>query len=130
MKTTKKEILKKIKSGKVKMKPRWRFEAVKWMEVGGWLLSMGIVILSILSVGYFIELYNPRELAMFGDLGWQIFYEDFPYLWGIMALAFLAIGMVVWINTGSNYKKSWQKNLLITLGTILVLTVLALNLIP
>jgi hypothetical protein len=126
----KNKILDKIKSGEVKMKPKWGFKIIKWAEVVVWLLSIGLVVLAWVSIGHFVQIYDPRELSEFGDLGWQIFYEDFPYIWGAVAVFCLILGSMVWINTGNNYKKSWQKNLITTLGVILAVAILALYLRP
>ena len=126
MNKTKKEILKKIKSGEVRMKPKWEFTAIRWAEVGMWLMSIGLVILAWVSIGHFMQIYDPKELAEFGDLGWQIFYEDFPYIWGFVAIFSLIIGLLLMVKFGDNYKRSWQKNLMIMSGIILIMTIVGL----
>ena len=120
------KILNKIQSGEVKMKPRWSFMVIKWGEIGMWLLSIAVVVMGIMSISYFMTIYSIEELNEFGDLGWQIFYEDFPYYWGITVAVFLIVGTFVLLKTGNNYKRSWQKNLMITGGIILILTIVSL----
>jgi len=119
-------ILNKIKSEEVKMKPKWEFEVKKWGEMGIWIGMIGAVVAGIMGIAYFMTIYNISELSEFGDLGWQIFYEDFPYIWGIIAIFSLGIGFFVMLNSGNNYKRSWQKNLMIMSGIILILTILVL----
>lgn len=122
----KKEILKKIKSGEVKMKPAWEFRAIRWAEVGMWLTSIGLMMLATVSIGYFLQMYNPKELIEYGDIGWQLFYEDFPYCWLLASVFFLITGSMVWLKIGNNYKKSWQKNLLLTIIGVFSVTGLIL----
>lgn len=126
----KSKILDKIKNGEVKMKPRWEFELIKWSEVGLWLGMMGMAIIGVMGIAYFLAIYNLVELSEFGDLGWQIFYEDFPYILGSMSIFGLIIGIVVMMNIGDNYKRSWQKNFLIMSVIILLLTIVGLILKP
>ena len=121
-----KKILNKIQSGKVKMKPRWKFEVIKWSEVGLWIVMMGLAVVGAMGIGYFLMIYNLVELSEFDDLGWQIFYEDFPYTMATLALVCLITGTAVFIKTGRNYKHTWQKNMFITVGMILTLVVIAL----
>lgn len=122
----KKEILKKIKSGEVKMKPAWEFTITRWVEVGMWLTSIGLMMLATVSIGYFLQIYNPKELMEYGDIGWQLFYEDFPYYWLLASVFFLITGSMVWLKIGDNYKKSWQKNLLLTIIVVFSITGLIL----
>ena len=108
------------------MKPRWKFEATKWGEVGIWIGMMGIVVVGVMGIAYFLTIYNLSELSEFGDLGWQIFYEDFPYIWGIIAMISLVTATFVFIKIGRNYKRSWQKNMMMTGGIVLILTIVGL----
>ena len=121
-----KNILDKIKKGEVKMKPKWEFEVVKWGEIGLWISMVGAVVAGIMGIAYFMTIYSIEELAEFGDLGWQIFYEDFPYIWGGVAIFSLMIGFFVMLKSGNNYKRSWQQNLMIMSGIILLLTIVGL----
>ncbi len=120
------KILTKIKSGEVKMKPKWEFEMVKSGRIMAWIISVAITAIAVLTIIYFIKIYNPTELADFGDLGWQIFYEDFPYIWGVISITCLMLGSILWLKIGNNYKRSWQKNLMITTGIILILSIVVL----
>lgn len=120
------KILTRIKSGEVKMKPKWEFTAVKIIERLLWLAFIGTTVVGVATIFYFIGIYNPVDLAEFGDLGWQIFYEDFPYIWGTVSLLCLIGGSIVFLKTGNNYKRSWQKNMAMTGAVILALTILGL----
>lgn len=104
------KILKEIKLGKVKMKPRWEFTLKKWGEIEVWMGMVGLVVVGIMGIAYFLEIYRIEELNEFGDLGWQIFYEDFPYIWMILAIVCLMLSYFVLINMGQNYKKIVAKN--------------------
>ena len=120
------KILNKIKSGEVKIKPRWQFVIKRWSEIGLWLGSIGLVVVAIMSIAYFLTIYSIEELGEFGDLGWQVFYEDFPYIWGGVAIFSLVAGVFIMLKTGDNYKRSWQKNLMIMSAIILLLTIVGL----
>jgi hypothetical protein len=122
----KNNILNKIKSGEVKMKPKWKFEMIMWSEIGLWIVTMIGVVMAIMGIAYFLTIYNIFELLEFGDLGWQIFYEDFPYIWGFVAIFSLIIGLLLMVKFGDNYKRSWQKNLMIMSGIILIMTIVGL----
>jgi len=126
----KNKILDKIKTGEVKMKPRWKFEAVKWSEMGLWIAMMGLGVVGAMGMGYFLMVYNLVELAEFGDLGWQILYEDFPYILGAMSIFGLIVGVIVMMNIGNNYKRSWQKNIMLMSLIIFLLTIVGLFLRP
>jgi len=120
----KKEILNKIKKGEVKMKPRWKFVAE---EAGVKALIIGILImcatgLSMLSL--FWELYQPTELIGFGEIGWQLIKEDFPYLWLIVALILGGSGLYLEPKIGNNYRKGWQFWTIVTILVVFGLTIL------
>jgi hypothetical protein len=108
------------------MKPKWKFEMIMWSEIGLWIVTMIGVVMAIMGIAYFLTIYNIFELLEFGDLGWQIFYEDFPYIWGFVAIFSLIIGLLLMVKFGDNYKRSWQKNLMIMSGIILIMTIVGL----
>ena len=123
MKKSSKEILNKIKNGKLKMKPRWRFVAedigIKTIAAMG---LMGAAI-GISMIGFFWEMYDPRELTNYGEIGWQLLREDFPYFWLISALA---LGVAAWYlepKIGDNYKKSSWFWMIISLVGIVILAI-------
>ena len=126
----KNKILDKIKSGEVKMKPKWKFEVIKWSEVGIWVVMVGLAVVGAMGIGYFLMIYNLVELSEFGDLGWQIFYEDFPYILGGISILGIIVGLVTMMNIGHNYKRSWQRNFFIMTFAILLLTIVGLLLKP
>lgn len=115
-----KEILKKIKSGEIRMKPRWRFVLKMWEERTLWLMLILAAGLSISSIVYFINIYNPKELAEFGWIGWQVFWEDFPYYWLLGMIIFWILAMKQWLGLGENYRKTNKKGAFV-LGMILSL---------
>jgi hypothetical protein len=126
-KEIKKDLMQKIKTGRVVMKPRWGFTAIKVGLKGSWLVAVGILAVGIAAIYFFINRYNPIELASFGDIGWEVFYEDFPYLYLTMVVMFLVGGTLILVRIGDNYKKGIQKLGLITLlGAILLAGMLVL----
>lgn len=115
------EILSKIKSGEIKMKPKWEF-AVKAMGIRGmWALLLSGVAWSVLGIVYFVNLYNPIELAQFGDVGRQVFLEDFPYYWLLGTGLFLFLATRLLSKLGENYRKTTKWMVLITgIGALLI----------
>lgn len=121
-----KEILEKINKGEIKMKPKWEFVVksigVKWL----WLMLVLGSAWSILGITFFVELYNPMELAEFGDVGRQVFLEDFPYYWLGGVVLFLILATNLLARLGDNYKKTTKIILLLTGMTALGLTLVML----
>jgi accessory gene regulator protein AgrB len=103
------KILKKIKSGEIKMTPRWRFVMKIWEGRVLWLALILAASLSISAIVYFIKIYNPKELIEFESIGWQVFWEDFPYYWLFGMLLFWTLAMKLWLNLGNNYRKTNKK---------------------
>jgi hypothetical protein len=122
MSKTKDVILKKIKDKKIKIKPRWKFVAE---DVGiRTVVAIGLLgaAIALSTIGFFLDLYNPKDLAEFGEVGWQLFKEDFPYFWLISAIGLGIAGWFLEPKIGSNYKKSSRFWTIITLVTIAFLT--------
>jgi hypothetical protein len=118
------KILKKIKSGEIKMTPRWRFVMKIWEERVLWLMLISAAVLSISGIAYFADKYSPRELIEYGSIGWQVFYEDFPYYWLAGAVIFWITSIKIWFNLGENYRKTTNKVFLF--GGLLLVTIIAL----
>lgn len=118
--------MQKIKTGKMAMKPRWEFVATMWAETAIWLGVTGLMAMALVVIGYFFKLYSPGELSQFGDLGWQIFYEDFPYYWIVTSIFSLIAGGGILLKIGNNYKRSWQKNSMISAGVALGMAALVM----
>ena len=116
--------MQKIKTGKVVMKPKWEFVARKVGLEGSWLLVVGLVALGFASIMIFIKRYNPIEWAEFGEIGWRVFYEDFPYLWLLTIGMFLVGGMMLLVKIGDNYKKGLKTIGLITVVSSLILAMI------
>lgn len=123
------KILGKIKSGEIKMKPRWRFVVEMWEQRALWLLFLFGLGLSIMGMWFFAQRYNPKDLFEYGSIGWQVFYEDFPYYWLFGAIIFWMVSIKTWLSLGSNYRML-PKKIFIGSGmglVILIALVLFLN---
>ncbi|MBP9818248.1 hypothetical protein KBC75_05910 [Candidatus Shapirobacteria bacterium] len=123
-----KNILNKIKSGEIKMKPRWWFVA---QNAGINLLFWFSVLVAVGGasyLGYFFDLYRPTEWTEYSQLGIGLVMEDFP-IYGSVALIICGIlGSWLSLKIGDNYKKGWWKVVattwgIITIGTIVWLVV-------
>lgn len=115
-KNIRKEITKKIKSGEIKMKEKWRFEARRWELRSLYLLAILAIGLSISGLIYFIQIYDPRELAEFEWIGWQVFWEEFPYYWLGGAIVFWILAIIIWLNLGENYRRGRRGAILVISG--------------
>lgn len=119
----KKEILKKIKDGKIKMKPKWEFRLKELGTEGMCLMAVAVAAVAVTALYYFIEIYNPREWLQFGQIGWQIFLEDFPYYWLVLNIVLVCTGVWLWSKVGQNYKKTWGRLALVVVGGVLLLSI-------
>lgn len=120
-----KEILGKIRSGEIQMKPKWKFVAEIWEKRTLWMVLILAAALSISGIIYFMEIYNPIELAEFGEIGRQVFLEDFPYYWLVGVIIFLILGIKTESGIGENYRKSTRLMFLIS-GMVAILVTLAM----
>jgi len=118
-----KEILGKIKTGEVKMKPRWQFEAKEKGKSGVALGTLILAAVGIATVIFFIKEYEPWTLWELGEVGKQIVIEDFPYWWFLMGTILVVGSTVVIKNVGDNYKKSEKEIWIITMATTMVITI-------
>lgn len=117
-----KKILGKIKSGEIQMKPRWKFVAEIWEQKIAWITFILATGLSISGIFYFAQKYNPKELIKFGSIGFQVFYEDFPYYWLFGAIVFWILSIKIWQNLDNNYRITSKIVFLIS-GLVLVTTI-------
>jgi len=106
------------------MKPKWQFllEEVEIKAGIGLLLGMVAVGLSVIVL--FLEVYNPIDLSQFGEVGWQLIREDFPYVWLIVALVLGILGVLIERKDGQNYKITKRRLALISAGAVLMLAVI------
>jgi hypothetical protein len=118
------KILKKIKTGEVKMKPKWKFEAEKKTIIGAWLFSIGIAAITLAWVLEFFEVYEPLDTLTYGEVGRQLLLEDFPYIWLTGGLAFILLGLILDSRIDGNYKKPTRSLLMVTLVIVLILVIL------
>jgi len=125
MKSLKNKILSEIKSGKVKMKPRWEFEL--W-DAGVKSVWASLVVIGAIGVGMIIVFwgqYRPIETTReFGEVGRQLVFADFPYWWLVAGLFSLMTGTFLLTKIGRMYRQPMEKLLLIMAGAIIVLSVI------
>lgn len=123
------KILGKIKSGEIEMRPKWKFVVEMWEQMALWLLFLSGLGLSVMGIWFFAQRYNPKDLFEYGSIGWQVFYEDFPYYWLFGAIIFWIVSIKIWLSLGSNYRML-PKKIFIGSGmglVILIALVLFLN---
>jgi hypothetical protein len=105
------EIMLKIKSGQVKMKPRWYFVLGSIAMVSG---LAGLTIASVFLIG--LISFSLRTHGPMGPIRFQIMLNNFP-LWAV-GLATIGICVGVWML--KKYDFSYKKNFpLIIIGFIL-----------
>jgi hypothetical protein len=125
MNNIEKKILKQIETGEIKMKPKWKFVMKVWELRGLWLLLILGTGLSIMGIAYFVEMYNPKELVEFESIGWQVFWEDFPYYWLLGVVVFWVMSIKLWFNLGENYRNTTKKIVLLSGGWLVVIAIVA-----
>lgn len=99
------EVMEKIQSNKIKMKPRWKYALKKSGIQGVWLMSILAASISLSMIVYFLGIYNPEILKDYGEVGEQLFFGDFPYLWLGGSIVLFFGGLVMFSRLGDNYKK-------------------------
>lgn len=124
MNNTRRRILEKIKKKEIRMKPRWIF----WLEEAGAKSGLGLILL-LVAIGLsmvvmFWQVYNPSELTEYGEAGWALIREDFPYLWLLGAVVLGIGGVVLESKLGENYKRTTTVLVFLTTATIVGLTAL------
>ena len=120
----KKDFLKKIQNGEIKMKPKWIFDLEKKSIVSAWLISGGIAAVAIVFLLKFVEEYEPLEILKMGEVGQQLLLEDFPYMWLIGGIMLIVVGLVLDSKIGNNYKKSTIWLLISTVAVTILLAIL------
>jgi hypothetical protein len=125
------EIMKKIISEEVRMKPGWWFRI---KEAG----IRTILVMLILGVGltastavYVIAKMNLGELMQFGEIGREIIIEDFPYLMVTGVILMGIFGVMLSGKVGNNYRVETKRLGLVVgliyLGLTAAMTVLRLQ---
>jgi len=120
----KKDILKQIKDGKVKMKPKWQFQMIDKGQRVAWGSAMVLMAASVAMIIMFVKEYEPLSLiSEYGEVGKELLIEDFPYIW--LTLGMLLMGMSTWLisKIGDNYRKTNKQIWGITLLTLTVVTI-------
>lgn len=115
------KVLKKIKSGEIKMRPRWQFVVRARALRGAEMLILGAGGMALVGVLGFLMIIKNEELWQLGEIGQQLIIEDFPYGWLAGTIILLIGGGVIWRNIGSNYRKSYGQGWLMVTGTVLLL---------
>lgn len=123
MNKTKREILEKIRTGEVKMKPRWWFVAKIVGLRGIWWGLILMTALGISAVVYYWQIYEVAEVAEYGDIGWTILIQNFPYLWLMAALVGISGGVALKSRMGENYRKTTKVVLATTIIVVMLATV-------
>jgi hypothetical protein len=118
------KILGKIKSGEIQMKSKWKFVVEMWEQRALWCLFILATGLSISGIAFFAQRYNPKDLFEYGSIGWQVFYEDFPYLWLIGAIIFWIMAIKIWHGLGENYRMTTKK--IVIAGSLLLISTIGL----
>lgn len=99
------KIMLKIKSGKVRMRPRFLFVAEKvFLTLGLFLLIVTAIIFVNLTI-YIVKNNGAMEFLDFGLDGWEAFWENFPYGFIIWILIFLFLSYLMFKKFDISYKK-------------------------
>jgi hypothetical protein len=123
-KTLQKIILKKIETGEVKMKPRWKFEAADKGIKGALVTTLLLTAGAILSVVFFFRDYRPWELIELGEVGRQLIVEDFPYHWLISGTVLVTATVFVLRKVGDNYRKEDREIWIMAIALIVMMSIL------
>lgn len=118
-------ILKKIESGEVKMKPKWKFEAVDKGIKGVLMTTLLMTAGAILSVIFFFRDYRPWELIELGEVGRQLIVEDFPYHWLIFGMILVTVTVFVLRKIGNNYRKEDREIWTMAIALVVLMSILA-----
>ena len=110
-----KEIMTKIESGQIKMKPRWFF------VVGSLATILGLVGLSVLSI-FLVSLmsFSLRTHGVMGEIRYQEILSNFPWWAVLVAIGGLGAGLFILKRYDFSYKKNY---LAFSLGVILAILV-------
>lgn len=90
----------------------------------GLALVLLLVAIGLSMVVIFWQVYNPSELTEYGEVGWALIKEDFPYLWLLGAVVLGIGGVVLESKVGENYKKTTMVLVILTAAIIVGLTML------
>jgi hypothetical protein len=125
MKDIKYKIMEKIKKNEVKMKPKWWFVAKMEAMKGFTVVMLLTGTLAWAMMVYRAEIDTPIELFDYGELGREIVFLDFPYVF-LVSGVILAIGSgILFLKIGDNYKKNVKVVLGITTLVLIGLTIAA-----
>lgn len=115
--------MERIEKNEVKMKPRWWFVAK--MEA----MNGGVVVLMLLGVWlwalmvYNVEINTPIELLDYGELGREIIFEDFPYVFLISGLVLATGAGLLFSRIGDHYKRPMKVIMGMTTLGLVTLTI-------
>jgi len=125
MKTRKREIMKLIEKGEIKMKPSWWFLGKKWSKRVGYGVGIvgGAVLLAL--ADFLISLRRAKDYLEYGGVGKELFWEKLPISELIMGLFFWGTAILFFEKIGDNYKMKGWVRLGISLGLAIVTSIIA-----
>jgi hypothetical protein len=123
-KTFEDKIMNQIYDNQIKIKPKWWYLLKSGGLKGLWLLVILFASILISITIYTASIQTPLELWEFGDIGREIFFKDFPYLWFMGGLILLGCSVVLLLKIGENYKKTSRIILIWTILIIILATAL------
>lgn len=97
------KVLEKIKREEVVIKPKWQFTACRY---GVGILSLLFFLVGSLAISLILELIGQSEMFSFWGQknGWGLMISSFPYLWLVMVIIFLVLGIAEFLRTRHGYK--------------------------
>lgn len=110
MKKLEREILKKIKSGEVRMRPWWWFAGLRVAWDGLMGISLILAAIGGGSLVYFLDTYRPSEWTEYVAIGaGGLIMEDFPIKGSVLLIVCGLLGVGLSLGVGSNYRKGWRQ---------------------
>ena len=88
------------------------------------MLALLLSAIAITMIGIFVREYQPLSLLELGEVGKQLLIEDFPYWWLMGGGLFLILAVVIIGNIGNNYRRKKNEMWLMTLGIVLLLSLI------
>ena len=120
--TIKNQILNRIKSGKVEMKPRWHFILRTALLITGAVVVLLVTLYLTSLVLFVLRRTGVLFFPMFGSRGWFEFFVSLPWLLVLAALVFIVILEVL----VGHYKFAYRRPLLYSaVGIILFVAAVA-----
>ncbi len=116
--------MEKIENKEIKMKSKWWFFAKTTSLRGIILLNILLCSIILSATVYLVSLKTPLELFSYGNIGMEIFFNDFPYIWLISAVVLIISGTILLSKVGDNYRKTTKTVLAINIVFIIIATLI------